>query len=87
MKFTFVLAIALALGACAEPRSEASRQAALAAAAASTLPPTRVGDCTNYVLLDNKCTKDWYACIDGGDGKSVCTKKWQACCILPGGGS
>jgi hypothetical protein len=45
------------------------------------MPPARVQDCVTYVLLDNKCTADWYKC---SDDRATCTRNWNDCCRLPG---
>ena len=48
-----------------------------------SMPPRRISDCVTYVLLDNKCTADWYKCSDAGQ-KGHCVQAWLACCTLPG---
>jgi hypothetical protein len=46
-------------------------------------PPRRIADCVTYVLVDNKCTADWYKCSDEGV-KGRCVNLWNDCCTLPG---
>ena len=75
-----VLVLALALGACAEPRS-------VATTTASTIPPERAVDCINLVLLDDKCTADWYRCRNASAEDRSCVKAWRECCTLRGQGS
>lgn len=88
MKQFIVLVSALLLAACGVFEGDPSRKPpAEIAQARSTFPPVRVGDCRNYVLLDNKCTRDWYDCTSGGGSKTVCTNKWESCCTLPGSSS
>ena len=81
MKVGSALLLALALAACAD--SHPAPPAYFAAATTSSMPPTRAGDCITYILLDNKCTADWYHCSDGAEhGK--CRRAWAQCCSLPG---
>ncbi len=82
MKVVNLIILALALTACAEPHGKPA-QAYLAAATTSSMPPRRVADCITYVLLDNKCTADWYKCSDGG-ARGRCRQAWEDCCTLPG---
>lgn len=51
-----------------------------------SLPPLRVADCISLVLLDDKCTTDWYVCKRGANPAS-CVEAWQDCCTLPGQGA
>ena len=48
-----------------------------------SMPPLRTADCVTYILLDNKCTADWYKCSDNGV-KGRCARAWTDCCTLPG---
>jgi hypothetical protein len=82
MKAVSLFLLVLALTACAEPHGKAA-PAYLAAATTSSMPPRRVADCITYVLLDNKCTADWYKCSDGGE-HGHCRQAWADCCTLPG---
>ncbi len=82
MKVANILVLVLALTAYAEPHGNAA-PAYLAAVTTSSLPPHRVGDCITYVLLDDKCTADWYRCSDAGE-HGRCRRAWADCCTLPG---
>ena len=91
--YLFVLAICLSISVGAQgAAAPASTPAAPAPKTAPvsysqpdhpSMPPWRVGDCVTYVLLDNKCTADWYKCSDNGV-KGACLRAWNDCCTLPG---
>jgi hypothetical protein len=59
------------------------------AGASPSLPPPRVADCVNFALLDDACTKRWYACRRGGGGTAAasCFDAWEDCCTLRGQGA
>jgi hypothetical protein len=82
MKGATVLLLALALAACAQSQGAPAPTYA-AVATTSGMPPRRVADCVTFVLLDNKCTADWYHCSDAGE-RGRCARAWYDCCTLPG---
>lgn len=57
------------------------------AGASPSLPPPRVADCVNFALLDDACTKRWYACRRGGSAQVNCFDAWEECCTLRGQGA
>jgi hypothetical protein len=79
MKLRHLVIIGLALATCADVASIAAPR--FKAPSSPTMPPRRVADCVTYVLLDNKCTADWYAC---GEDRTRCVRAWDECCTLPG---
>ena len=76
MKSILLLAALIELGACNDS-GEAARPAYLPPAESSTMPPNRVGACTDSALIDDKCTNEWYQCRDG---RAECTRHWETCC-------
>ena len=86
MRSKHLLALALSLFACADApgfAAPASTPISYAQPSHSSMPPRRISDCVTYVLLDNKCTADWYKCSDG-DQRGRCVQAWRSCCTLPG---
>ena len=87
MRIKYLVVSALALCACAAGQSFAADAPKVSASysppAHTSMPPRLMGDCITYILLDNKCTADWYSCSDG-DEKGHCAKAWENCCTLPG---
>ena len=79
-----VLLLALALCGCADPEARAVN---VAGSTSATLPPDRSLDCVSHVLLDNKCTADWYHCRSPSGDDRACVRAWRECCELPGQGS
>ena len=79
MKGRHIAILALALTAWANAPSLA--KPSFAPVQSATMPPRRVADCVTYVLLDNKCTADWYNC---SADRRTCARAWDECCSLPG---
>lgn len=79
-----LLLLALTLCACAEPPAGAMM---VAGSTSVTLPPDRSLDCVSYVLVDDKCTVDWYHCRSPSDDDRACVRAWRECCEIPGQGS
>ena len=77
-----ILLLALALGACAEPASKPVQ-----VAGATSLPPGRTFDCVSLVLVDDKCTADWYSCRSAADADASCVRAWRECCRISGQGN
>jgi hypothetical protein len=78
-----LIAVALLLTACSGPDQRLAGPPPTLIPA--SLPPMRASDCVVYALLDDKCTRDWYACRKGEDG--ACVRTWETCCTLRGQGS
>jgi len=57
------------------------------AGASPSLPPNRVADCVSFALLDEMCTKRWYACKRGGSDVGGCIDAFESCCTLRGQGA
>jgi hypothetical protein len=86
MRARHLFVVAAAFGAfLGEPAQTAPNAPILAYSEPShpSMPPRRIADCVTYVLLDNKCTADWYKCSDNGI-KGRCVRLWNDCCTLPG---
>ena len=79
-----ILLMAMVLSACAEPSSGPVK---VAGTTSTTLPPSITIDCVDLILLDDKCTADWYRCRSPSDDDRSCVRAWKACCELPGQGS
>ncbi len=76
MKMIVMFFAVVALTACDNAR-DAVHPAGARSTASSTMPPARGGKCVDSVLLDDKCTKDWYLC---SDIRSTCDRQWDDCC-------
>ena len=79
MKLKHLVVIGLALATCVDAASVAAPS--FKPIYSPTMPPRRVADCVTYVLLDNKCTADWYNC---SADRRTCVRAWDECCSLPG---
>lgn len=79
MKTRHLIVLALALATCADVANAAGRS--FQPQGTPTMPPRRTADCVTYVLLDNKCTADWYKC---SADRRICMQAWDDCCRLPG---
>jgi len=79
MKGRHLIVLALAFATCADAVSIAAPTFPLVSS--PTMPPRRVDDCVTYILLDNKCTADWYKC---SADRRTCVREWNECCTLPG---
>jgi len=75
MRAIWVCAALILLAACSD--SHNTTHPAAVQATSPTMPPMRIGNCANSVLVDEKCTQDWYSCADG---RSVCMRHWEECC-------
>jgi len=75
--------LAMTLAACSH--SDAPPQHSAWAEPTGTLPPLIFSDCADFVLLDDRCVRAWYACTRGAD-RAACGRVWEACCTLPGRG-
>ncbi|MBP6012341.1 MAG: hypothetical protein KBA31_08955 [Alphaproteobacteria bacterium] len=51
------------------------------------MPPDRGMECLSLVLVDDKCTRDWYACKQDASGGQTCAAGFKSCCRLHGQGS
>jgi hypothetical protein len=76
MKMIMLFFAVVALTACDHAR-DAVHPVSAQPAASATMPPARGGKCVKNVLLDDKCTKDWYQC---SDIRSTCVRQWDDCC-------
>src|SRR5258706_15418588 len=76
MKSILLVLALIALAACGDAR-DAAHPVSTRATASATMPPARSGRCVDTVLLDDKCTRDWYQC---SDVRSNCVRQWDACC-------
>jgi hypothetical protein len=79
MKGRYLFVAALAFVALADAAAIAAP--AFAPIQSPTMPPRRTADCITYMLLDNKCTADWYRCTTT---RGLCVRAWTECCSLPG---
>lgn len=88
MRFAKVLiaaAVALTLASCVE-RTDSGDGRSAWLQPVGNLPPPVFLDCADFVLLDDRCVREWYGCIRGNDERGVCVDRWESCCKLPGRG-
>jgi hypothetical protein len=46
------------------------------------MPPNSTAQCVTFVLVDDKCLREWYACKSTAGGPQSCTSAWRDCCSL-----
>lgn len=77
-----IVALALLLGACSEVKPGTDMYAAQ-----RSMPPDRQLDCVSYALVDEACTRAWYACKSDAKVGESCFSAYETCCRLPGQGA